>query len=124
MKNNIFDLTGQVALVAGASSGLGLQFAKAMANAGADVAIAARRMDKLEVNAKAIAAEYGVRVYPHVMDLKDSKSITKCVEDVVAHFGKIDILVNSGGCGGSTDPVTTTDEQWTHVIDTDLNGQF
>ena len=64
MKNNIFDLTGQVALVAGGSSGLGLQFAKAMANAGANVAIVARRTDRLEKNAKEIAAEYGVEVYP------------------------------------------------------------
>lgn len=124
MKNNIFDLTGQVALVAGASSGLGLQFAKALANAGANVAIVARRMEKLEKNAKEIAAEFGAQVYPHVMDLEDSKSITKCVEDVIAHFGKIDILVNSGGCGGSGDPATSTDEQWMHVVNTDLNGQF
>ena len=57
MKNNIFDLTGQVALVAGGSSGLGLQFAKAMANAGANVAIVARRTDRLEKNAKEIAAK-------------------------------------------------------------------
>ena len=77
MKNNIFDLTGQVALVAGGSSGLGLQFAKAMANAGANVAIVARRTDRLEKNAKEIAAEYGVEVYPHYLDLCDSKSVTK-----------------------------------------------
>ena len=124
MKNNIFDLTGQVALVAGGSSGLGLQFAKAMANAGANVAIVARRTDRLEKNAKEIAAEYGVEVYPHYLDLCDSKSVTKCVEDVIAHFGKIDILVNSGGTGGSSDPATMTDEQWAHVVDTDLTGLF
>ena len=124
MKNNIFDLTGQVALVAGGSSGLGLQFAKAMANAGANVAIVARRTDRLEKNAKEIAAEYGVEVYPHYLDLCDSKSVTKCVEDVIAHFGKIDILVNSGGTGGSGDPATMTDEQWSHVVDTDLTGLF
>lgn len=122
MKNNIFDLTGQVALVAGGSSGLGLQFAKAMANAGANVAIVARRTDRLEKNAKEIAAEYGVEVYPHYLDLCDSKSVTKCVEDVIAHFGKIDILVNSGGTGGSGDPATMTDEQWAHVVDTDLTA--
>lgn len=81
MKNNIFDLTGQVALVAGGSSGLGLQFAKAMANAGANVAIVARRTDRLEKNAKEIAAEYGVEVYPHYLDLCDSKSVTKCVRN-------------------------------------------
>lgn len=124
MKNNIFDLSGQVALVAGGSSGLGLQFAKAMANAGADVAIVARRTDKLEDNAKQIAAEYGVEVYPHYIDLCDASSVTACVEDVIAHFGKIDILVNAGGVGGSGDPSTMTDEQWYHVVDTDLTGLF
>lgn len=124
VKNNIFDLTGQVALVAGGSSGLGLQFAKAMANAGANVALVARRTDRLEKNAKEIAAEYGVEVYPHYLNLCDSESVTKCVEDVIAHFGKIDILVNSGGTGGSGDPATMTDEQWAHVVDTDLTGLF
>ena len=92
MKNNIFDLTGHVALVAGGSSGLGLQFARALANAGADVALVARRVNLLEENAKAIETEFGVRVYPHVMDLTDSKSITKCVEDVIAHFGKLSLI--------------------------------
>ena len=88
MKNNIFDLSGQVALVAGGSSGLGLQFAKAMANAGANVALVARRTDCLEKNAKEIAEEYGVEVYPHYLDLCDSKSVTKCVEDVIAHLAR------------------------------------
>ena len=73
MKNNLFDLSGQVAFCCGGSSGLGHQFAKAMANAGADIALVARRTDRLEENAKEIEAEYGVKVYPHYMDLQDSK---------------------------------------------------
>ena len=83
MKNNLFDLSGQVAFCCGGSSGLGLQFAKAMANAGADIALVARRTDRLDENAREIEAEYGVKVYPHYMDLQDSKSITDCVSDVV-----------------------------------------
>ena len=124
MKNNIFDLSGQVALVAGGSSGLGLQFAKAMANAGANVALVARRTDRLEENAKLIADEFGVEVYPHYIDLRDAKSVEDCVADVVKHYGKIDILVNAGGCGGSSDPTTMTDDQWYFVVDTDLTGVF
>ena len=58
------------------------------------------------------------------MDLQDSKSITDCVSDVVAHFGKIDILVNAAGIPGGGDPATLTDEYWLNVINTDLNGQF
>lgn len=64
MKYDKFDLTGKVALCAGGSSGLGYQFARAMASAGVDVAIVARREDRLQENAKAIEAEYGVRCYP------------------------------------------------------------
>ena len=124
MKNNLFDLSGQVAFCCGGSSGLGLQFAKAMANAGADIALVARRTDRLDENAREIEAEYGVKVYPHYMDLQDSKSITDCVSDVVAHFGKIDILVNAAGIPGGGDPATLTDEYWLNVINTDLNGQF
>lgn len=124
MKNNIFDLSGQVALVAGGSSGLGLQFAKAMANAGANVALVARRTDRLEKNAKLIADEFGVEVYLHFLDLRDAESVETCVADVVKHFGKIDILVNAGGVGGSGDPTTLTDEQWYYVVDTDLTGLF
>ena len=124
MKNNLFDLSGQVAFCCGGSSGLGLQFAKAMANAGADIALVARRTDRLDENAREIEAEYGVKVYPHYMDLQDSKSITDCVSDVVAHFGKIDILVNAAGIPGGGDPATLSDEYWLNVINTDLNGQF
>ena len=122
MKNNLFDLSGQVAFCCGGSSGLGLQFAKAMANAGADIALVARRTDRLDENAREIEAEYGVKVYPHYMDLQDSKSITDCVSDVVAHFGKIDILVNAAGIPGGGDPATLTDEYWLNVINTDLTG--
>lgn len=124
MKYNIFDLTGQVALCCGGSSGLGLQFAKAMANAGADVALVARRVHKLEENAKQIAEEFGVKAYPHFLDLTDSESITKCVENVIAEFGKIDILINSGGMGGSGDSSSQPDEEWNLVIDTNLTGLF
>ena len=56
--------------------------------------------------------------------MQDSKSITDCVSDVVAHFGKIDILVNAAGIPGGGDPATLTDEYWLNVINTDLNGQF
>lgn len=124
IKNKLFDLTGQVAFCCGGSSGIGLEFAKALASAGADIALVARRTEKLEKNAKEIEDLYGVKVYTHFMDLKDSKSITQCVSDVVEYFGKIDILSNAAGIAGGGDPATITDEFWHDVIDTDLNGQF
>ena len=124
MKYDKFDLTGKVALCAGGSSGLGYQFARAMASAGADVAIVARREDRLQENAKAIEAEYGVRCYPHYMDLTKPETITKCVEDVVAHYGRIDILVNSAGIPCRNVAETQSYEDWMLVMDSDLNGPF
>ena len=124
MKENIFDLTGQVAFVVGASSGLGAQFARALANAGADLVLVARRVERLEAKAKELEEEFGVKCYPHRMDLMDSASISEAVKDALEHFGKIDILVNSGGIGGSGDSATMTDEAWLKVINADLNGQY
>ncbi len=124
MKYDKFDLTGKVALCAGGSSGLGYQFARAMASAGADVAIVARREDRLQENAKAIEAEYGVRCYPHYMDLTKPETITKCVEDVVAHYGRIDVLVNSAGIPCRNVAETQSYEDWMLVMDSDLNGPF
>ena len=122
MKNNLFDLSGQVAFCCGGSSGLGLQFAKAMANAGADIALVARRTDRLDENAREIEAEYGVKVYPHYMDLQDSKSITDCVSDVVKHFGKIDILINAAGINRRYWLEDFPLDMWDEVIATNLNG--
>ena len=91
---------------------------------GANIALVARRVDRIEENAKEIEDLYGVKVYPHYMDLQDSASITQCVKDVVDHFGKIDILANAAGIAGGGDPATVTDDFWLNVINTDLNGQF
>jgi gluconate 5-dehydrogenase len=124
MKFDKFDLTGKVALCAGGSSGLGLQFAKAMASAGADVAIVARRVDRLEENKKVIEEEYGVKCYTHYMDLCKPETITACVEDVLAHFGKIDILVNSAGVPCRNVAETQSYEDWMLVMNSDLNGPF
>ena len=119
MRFDKFDLTGRVALCAGGSSGLGLQFAKAMASAGADVAIVARRTDRLEENAREIEAEY-----PHDLDLTKPDTITKGVEDIVEHYGKIDILVNSAGIPCRNVAETQSYEDWMLVMDSDLNGPF
>ena len=86
--------------ITGASSGIGREFARRYARLGFRLILTARRTDRLDENAREIEAEYGVKVYPHYMDLQDSKSITDCVSDVVAHFGKIDILVNAAGIPG------------------------
>ena len=120
---NLFDLTGKVALVSGGSSGLGFQFAKALAAQGADIALVARRTDRLEENRKVIET-MGVRCYAHFVDFLDYPSITTCVEDVVAHYGKIDVLMNAAGVRGVGSGAEQSNEEWLGVIDADLTGQY
>lgn len=112
---NIFDLKGKVALVTGASSGLGVQFAKALANQGADIAIAARRVEKLEQVKKEIEA-LGVRCFAVKCDVSVTEDIKSMVAAVKEHFGKIDILVNNAGVGTGIPAESQTDEEWRSIV--------
>jgi gluconate 5-dehydrogenase len=120
---NLFDLNGKVAVVTGASSGLGVQMAKALARQGADIAILARRTDKLEKVAEEIK-ELGVKCLSIKCDVTDTDSIKAAVEAVKAEYGKADILVNNAGSGGVGPAEDTTDNDWNHTISVDLNGVF
>ena len=108
-----FDLTGKVAVVTGASSGLGQQFARALSEQGCDVAILARRKERLEEFSKELK-QNGHDCLPVSCDVTDEASIKEAVKAVVDHFGKIDILVNNDH----------TTAQWDKVLDTDLKGVF
>lgn len=119
-----FDLTGKIAIVAGGSSGLGYQFARALASAGANIALVARRTDRLAENAKTIHKDFGVECISEYMDLTKPDTITEAVTKVLGHYGRIDILVNSAGVPCRNVAETQTYEQWMEVIDTDLNGPF
>lgn len=121
--SNLFDLKGKIAIVTGASSGLGRQFALALAREGADVAIVARRLDRLESVKKEIE-ELGVRCYTHICDVTKTEDITQTVADIKEHFGRIDILVNNAGLGLSDVAENTTDEMWRRMMDTNINGVF
>ena len=123
MKKDYFDLTGKVALVTGASSGLGIQFAKALANQGADIAICARRVEKLEETKKTIEA-MGVKCYVHACDVTVVEQINETVKDVIAHYGKIDILVNNAGLGWGAPAESTTEELWSTMMKTNIDGVF
>ena len=119
-----FDLTGKVAVVTGASSGLGQQFARALSEQGCDVAILARRKERLEEFSKELK-QNGHDCLPVSCDVTDEESIKNAVKAVVDHFGKIDILVNNAGVveysSGLHDHTTA---QWDKVLDTDLKGVF
>ena len=96
--NNLFDLTGRVAIVTGASSGLGVEFARALANQGADIAIVARREEKLKEVQKEIE-KIGVTCRYYICDVMQTDQIKSAVEKIEKDFGKIDILVNNAGLG-------------------------
>ena len=117
------DFHGRVALVTGASSGLGVAFAHALAEQGADVAILARRADRLGKVAEECRA-FGVRCLPVSCDVSSEDSIKAAVARVKDEFGRVDILVNNAGVCEYAPLEEHTTEQWNKVIATDLSSVF
>ena len=118
-----FDLTGRVALVTGASSGLGREFARVLAAAGAKVALAARRRDRLEELARHIEADGGTALAV-VMDVTDSGSVASAYAAAEAALGPIGIVVANAGVPSGASVADTTDEAWRAVLDVNLDGVF
>ena len=121
---NYFDVKGKTALITGASSGLGAQFAECLADQGANIAICARRIERLEELKAKIIEKYGVKCIAVKCDVSDSAQIANVVEKTVAEFGRIDILVNNAATGYATPAVECPDELWEKVMDTNVNGMF
>ncbi len=119
----MFDLHGRVAVITGASSGLGRQFALALAGQGADIVLLARRMDKLEAVAEEVR-EKGVKCLPVKCDICELGDIKDAVKATIEEFGKVDILVNNAGGGPFYPIVDTPDDFWQHGIDLELTGVF
>ncbi|MBQ7269362.1 MAG: SDR family oxidoreductase [Bacteroidales bacterium] len=124
MMTNLFDLTGRVAVVTGASTGLGLQMAKAFASQGAKLVLLARRMNLLEENAKAITAEFGVEVLPFACDITSAERVKEAVKATIDRFGRVDILVNNAGTGAVAPAEEISDEQFSNEMNIDLFGTF
>ena len=121
---NYFDLSGQVAVVTGASAGLGLQMARAFASQGANLVLLARRKTLLEQNAKDINAEFGVEVLPIECDITKTEQVINAVDLTMERFGRVDILMNNAGTGAVAPAEEITDEQFKHELDIDLFGTF
>lgn len=118
-----FDLEGQVAVVTGASSGLGAHFAQVLAAAGAKVAIGARRVDRLADLAKTIEAAGG-RALPVELDVADPASVARAVTIAEEELGPISILVNNAGIPSRSMALDMKEEEWDAVIDTNLKGSW
>ena len=121
---NYFDFTGQVALVTGCSTGLGLQMAKALASQGCNIVAVARREELLKEICENLKKEYKVEALPLKCDLTDSKMIKEMVQKAYDHFKRIDILINNAGTGGVTPAEQMTDESFEKEIKLDLTGVF
>lgn len=118
-----FRLDGRVAIVTGASSGLGVGFAQALAQAGADVVLGARRMERLADTAALVRAE-GRRALPVRTDVTDPSECTALVAAAVAELGRVDILVNNAGVGTAVPALKETPEQFRSVIELNLNACY
>ncbi|OAH10903.1 3-oxoacyl-ACP reductase FabG [Streptomyces jeddahensis] len=117
------DTTRRVALVTGATSGIGLEVARLLAQQGHQVFIGARNADNVDHTAKALREE-GLDVDGQALDVRDAASVKEFVRSAVAVFGTVDVLVNNAGRSGGGPTADITDELWDDVIDTNLNSVF
>jgi NAD(P)-dependent dehydrogenase (short-subunit alcohol dehydrogenase family) len=118
-----FSLAGKVALVTGASSGLGAGFAVALAQAGADVVLAARRKDGLEAATREVE-KLGRSALAVPADVTDPGACRAVVQAAVGRFGRLDVLVNNAGMGSAVPALRETPEQFRQVVDVNLMGAY
>jgi len=120
--SDLFDLTGRVALVTGASRGLGREMAVALAEAGADLVLGARTEQDVRAAADAIAADTSRRVVPCRLDVADRASVEAFVDAAMDAFGRVDILVNNAGINVRAPITEIADEDWRRIQDVNVTG--
>ena len=120
---NLFDLRGKVAVVTGGNGGIGLGMAQGMASCGASIVIVGRNAEKAKA-ALASLQEFGVKAEFMSADVTKKAACVKLVADTVARFGRLDIPVNNAGTAVRKMPQDYTEEEWHHVIDTNLTSAF
>ncbi|MDF2826613.1 MAG: short-chain dehydrogenase, partial [Mycobacterium sp.] len=120
---DMFALDGKVVIVTGASSGLGVAFAQAFAEAGADVALGARRAEKLSDTAALVQAT-GRRALSVVTDVSSPDACQALVDATVAEFGRVDILINNAGIGTAVPATRETPDEFRQVVDVNLHGSY
>ena len=117
------DLSGRVAMVTGASSGLGAQFARTLAKAGAGVVLAARRIERLKTLRAEIEADGG-DAHVVALDVTDTDSIKSAVAHAETEMGTLDILVNNSGVSRTQKLVDVSPDDYDHMMDTNTRGAF
>jgi NAD(P)-dependent dehydrogenase (short-subunit alcohol dehydrogenase family) len=123
VSENLFDLTGKVALITGTSRGLGQYMGRALARAGADLVITSRHLDSLKPFQQEVES-LGRKAFPVELDVRDYDSIQRMTKTALDHYGKIDILVNNAGLNVRKPAVELTWDDWNLVLDTNLRGEF
>jgi NAD(P)-dependent dehydrogenase (short-subunit alcohol dehydrogenase family) len=119
-----FRLDGKVALITGGSGGLGEVFARALAGAGADVALLGRRAEAAQAVADTIAQESGRRLIGVAADVTNPEQVRAAVEQIQAQLGRLDILVNGAGVNVRKPSLEFSLEEWRHVVDINMTGTF
>lgn len=120
---DMFRLDDKIVVVTGASSGLGVSFAQAFAEAGAHLVLGARRVEQMAGTAALVEAA-GRKVYTRKTDVADPEQCQQLVESAVKEFGRVDVLVNNAGVGTAVPATRETPEQFRTVIDVNLNGSY
>ena len=123
MSENLFDLTGKVALITGTSRGLGQHMGRALARAGADLVITSRHLDSLKPFQEEVES-LGRRAFPVELDVRDYESIQRMTKAALNHYGKIDVLVNNAGLNVRKPAAEITWDDWNLVLETNLRGEF
>lgn len=116
-----FDLKGKVALVTGASGGLGLHFARTLADAGAKVALAARRQEQLAANVAALGPDRAIAV---AMDVTEPESVERALGEIAQRLGPATIVVNNSGVTATRAALDLDPETWDRIMDTNLKGAW
>ncbi|HND55777.1 MAG TPA: SDR family oxidoreductase, partial [Pirellulaceae bacterium] len=122
MLNQIFNLQGRVALITGGSKGIGKAIARALAEAGADIAISARHEEELKTAAAEIRAGLDRRVEYRVSDMHDRADVDAQAKWALDTFGRVDILFNNAGSNQPQPLVSTTDESWDYILELNVTN--
>lgn len=121
----LFSMDGKTALITGGYRGIGLAIAEMYAEAGANIAVVARNLLGCRTAAESLQSRFGIKAAAKSVDVRDSRSVDRVVQEVADEFGTIDVLVNSAGISGSEKPVIRmTDEDLDEVMNVDFRGTF